>query len=138
MIPAQRQRFARIRQMLDDVEQNDDIHLAEPLQGRRVRHALQNIQTRAPAVFGGLGGEFDAGDVEIARRLHEKEPVGASELKQLAALAVPADEIDAAGKLAAQHRLCTEVVGVAIGVAAGKIVVGVVGGGIESGRFRAA
>src|SRR4029450_10009375 len=85
MIAAQRQRLARIRQMLDDVEQNDDIHPAEPLQVRRVRHALQNIQTRAPAVFGGLWSELDTCHVEIARRLHEKEPVSASELKQPAA-----------------------------------------------------
>src|SRR6266498_3461196 len=124
--------------MLDDVEQNDDIHPAEPLQVRRVYHALQNIQTRAPAVFGGLWSELDTCHVEIARRLHEKEPVGASELKQPAACTVLADEIDAAGKLAAQHRLCTEVVGVAVRAAAGKIVLGVVGSGIESGRFRAA
>src|SRR4029450_12680697 len=123
------QRLAGLRQMLDDVEQNDDIHLTEPLQGRRVRHALQNIQTRAPAVFGGLRSELDACHVEMARRLHEKEPVGASKLKQLATLAVLADEVDAAGKLAAQHRLCTAVVGVAVGAAAGKIVLGVVGGG---------
>src|SRR5262245_21772336 len=89
-------------------------------------------------MFGGLCGELDARNVEIARRLHEKEAVGASELEQLAATTVAADEIDAAGKLAPQHRLGAEVIGVAIRAAPGEISCGVVGGWVEAGCLRAA
>src|SRR5262245_2078140 len=135
---SRRQRLARLRQVLDDVEQRDDVDLADPLQIRRVRRAVQHVQPRAVRVRGGLLRELDPGDVEIARRLFQKKSVGASQLEQLAAAAIAADEIDAAGELAAQHRLGAEIVGVAVGAAAGKIVLGVVGGGIERSRLRAA
>src|SRR6266404_3199775 len=92
----------------------------------------------APAVVGSLRGELDPRHVEVPRRLHEEKAVGASQLKELAALAIAANEIDAAGKLAAQHRLGAEIIGVAVRTAAGKIIISVVGGGIERGRFRAA
>src|SRR5262249_56710187 len=92
----------------------------------------------AVRVRGGLLCELDPGDVEIPRRLFEKKSVGAPQLEQLAAVAIAADEIDAARELAAQHRLGAEIVGVAVGAAAGKIVLGVIGGRIKHSRFRAA
>src|SRR5262249_19245352 len=75
---------------------------------------------------------------EVARRFLEKEAVGAAELQKLSLATEAANEIDAAGELAAQHRLGPAIVGIAIGMAAGKIVLGVVGSGIEGGRFGAA
>src|SRR5262249_46582524 len=48
------------------------------------------------------------------------------------------NESDAAGKLAAQHRLGRAIVGIAVGMAAGKIILGIVGSGIEGGHFSAA
>src|SRR5262249_20675487 len=97
-----------------------------------------HVQSRAPAMRGGLGGKLDPGGVEIARRLFQKKTVGASQLEQLAAAAIAPDEIDAARELAAQHRLGAEIVGVAVRAAAGKIVLGVIGGRIKRARFHAA
>src|SRR5262247_3530578 len=107
--------------MLDDIEQNYDVHLPDALEARRVRHPLQDIQSRAPAVYDGLCGELDARDVEMPRCFHEKEAVGASELEQFAAIAIAANEIDAVSKLAAEHRLSAEIIGVTIRASAGKI-----------------
>src|SRR6266446_9442595 len=112
--------------------------MTDALQVRRIRDPLQDVQARAPAMVGSLRGELNPRDVEISRGLHEKEAIGASQLQELAARAIAANEIDAAGKLAAQHRLGAEVIGVAVRTAAGKIIISVVGGGIERGRFRAA
>src|SRR5262249_62091370 len=81
---------------------------------------------------GRLPRQLDAGHVEMARRFLEKEAVGASEFQQPAAVAVTADEFDAAGELAAQHRLSAEIVGIAVGAAAREIVFGIVGGGVEA------
>src|SRR5262249_3960964 len=67
----------------------------------------------------------------MPRCFHEKEAVGASELQQFAAGAIAANEIDAAGNLAAKHRLSAEIIGVTVRAAAGKIILGIVGGGIE-------
>src|SRR5262249_56001607 len=97
MIAGQRQRLARLRQMLDHVEQNDDVDLADALQVRCVRRSLQHVQSRVAAVRGGLLHELDPCDVEIARRRVQKKAVGASQLEQLAAAAIAPDEIDAAG-----------------------------------------
>src|SRR5260370_15501763 len=101
--------------------------MTEALQVRRVRGPLQDVQAGAPSMVGSLRGELDPRDVEIPRGLHEKEAVRASQLQELAALAIAANEIDAAGKLAAQHRLGAEIVGVAVGAAAGQKVRRLVG-----------
>ena len=69
--------------------------------------------------------------------LLQEEAIGASQLQQLSAGAIAANELDAAGEFAAQHRLGAEIIGVAVGVAAGEIIPGVVGRGIEPRRFRA-
>src|SRR6266446_4419108 len=130
--------LARLRQVLDDVEQGDDVRMTDAPQVRRVRDPLQDVQAGAPAIVGSLRCELDPRDVEVPRGLHEKEAVGASQFQQLAALAIAANEIDAAGKLAAQYRLGAEVIGVAVQAPAGNIILGVVGGGIERGRLRAA
>src|SRR5947209_5896123 len=105
MIAAQRKNLARLWQMLEHVEQNDDVDFADPLQVRRVRRSVQHVQPRALRMCGGIWRELDPRNVEIARRLVEKESVGASQLEQLAGASIVTDEIDAARELAAQHRL---------------------------------
>src|SRR5262249_25276359 len=112
--------------------------LADGLRVRCVRRSLQHVQSRAAAMRGGLLRELDPGDVEIAGRRFQKKAVGASQLEQLAAAAIAPDEIDAAGELAAQHRLGAEIIAVAVAAAPGKIVLGVIGGRIERGRLRTA
>ena len=103
-----------------------------------VRHSLHDVQAGAAAMLGGLRGQLDPGHIEMARRLHEEKAIGAAQFQQLSAAAIAADEIDAARELAAQHRLGAEIIRIAVGVPAGKIILGVVGGGIKSGRFGAA
>src|SRR5216117_3865443 len=87
---------------------------------------------------GGVWRELDPRDIEIARRLLEKESVGASQLEQLAGASIATDEIDAARELAAQDQLGAQIIGVAVGAASGKILLGVVGGRIKCRCFRAA
>src|SRR5437588_6942792 len=138
MIAAQRKNLARLWQMLEHVEQNDDVDFTDPLQVRCVRRSVQHVQPGALRMYGGLWRELDPGDVEIACRLLEKESVGASQLEQLAGASIATDEIDAARELAAQHRLGAQIIGVAVGAASGKILLGVVGGRIKCRCFRAA
>src|SRR5262249_56210622 len=61
----------------------------------------------------------------------QEEAIGAAELDQPPRRTVTPDHVDRVGKLAAQHRLAAEIVAIAVSVLAGKIVFGVVGGGIE-------
>src|SRR5262249_24503280 len=124
--------------VLDHVEQNDDVHRTDAREVRSVRRSLQDMQTRALAVLGRLCGKLDAGYLEMSRRLHQKKTVGTSELEQLAVRAIAANEIDTAGELASQHYFSAEIVGVPVGPAAGKIILGIIGGGIEGGCLRAA
>src|SRR5882757_181637 len=88
-------------------------------------------------MLGGIVGELDSRHLEIPRGLLQEEAVGASELQQSAIAAIATDEIDAMGELAAQHRLGPEIVGITVGVAAGEIILGVVGGGVEAGGLGA-
>src|SRR5262249_25250341 len=74
----------------------------------------------------------------MTRRFHEKEPIGASQFQQLAIRAKLANKIHSTREFAAQHRLCPEIVRIAIDVSAGKIILGVVSGGIKFGRLCAA
>ena len=138
MLTAQRERLERLQQVLDHVEQNDDVRRTDAREVGGVRRSLQDMQTRAPAVLGRLCGKLDAHYLEMPRRLHQKKTVGTSELKQLAVRAIAANEIDAAGELASQHRLSAEIVGIPVGPSAGKIVLSIIGGGIEGGGLRAA
>src|SRR5262249_57369129 len=124
--------------MLDNIEQNDDIHMTDAAQVRLVRDALQHVEAGAARMLRRLRRELDAGDLEMAGGLHEKESIGASELEQPAAVAIAANELDAARDLPAQHRLGPAIIGIAVGAAAGEIVLGIVGGGIEPGCFGAA
>src|SRR5229473_3233707 len=124
--------------MLDNIEQDDDIHMTDAAQGRLVGHPLQHVQSGAAGMLRRLRRELDPGDVEMAGGLQQKEAVGASELQEPAAAAIAANELDAARELAAQDRLGPEIIEIAVGAAAGKVVLGIVGGGIESGRFGAA
>ena len=78
---AERERRARIRQVLDHVEQNDQVDRPNPLQVDVVRAALQDIESAAASVPDGFTGQFDTGNVEISRRFHQKEAIGASQLQ---------------------------------------------------------
>ncbi len=123
--------------MLDDVEQDYDIHGAKPAQVRGIGDTLQDVKSRPPAMVDSVLGELDAVDRESARgSLRQKESVGAAQLEQLATGAEATNEVDAAGEFAAQHGLGAKIVGIAVGMSAGKIVFGVVGVGIERSSFR--
>src|SRR5262249_27455286 len=98
----------------------------------------QHIQARPPAMLGRVRGELDPDHLEMARSLHEEESIGASQFEQLPATTIAADEIDAACEFAPQHGLGAEIVGISVGTAAGEIIPGVVGGGIETGCLGAA
>src|SRR5262249_14373142 len=123
--------FARLRQVPHYSEKDDDTHLPDPPQFRRVGYSLQDVQSRAPAMVRSRRGELDSRHVEIPRGLHDKKTIGASQLQELAAVAIAANEIDAASKLSAQHGLGSKIIGITVQAAAGKIMLGVVGGGIE-------
>src|SRR5229473_2462329 len=121
--------------MLDNIEQDDDIHMTDAAQAGLVRHPLQHVQSGAAGMLRRL---LDPGDGEMTGGLDQKKSVGASELQEPAAGAITANELDAARELAAQDRLGPAIIEIAVGAAAGKVVLGIVGGGIESGRFGAA
>src|SRR5207249_718219 len=76
-------------------------------------------------------------NVEIALRLLQEEPVGASELEQSAAVAMLADERHGTGKLSAQHPLGVDIVRVAVRMPAREIFLRIVFRGIEIARVRA-
>src|SRR5712691_12355029 len=105
---------------------------------RLVRDALQDVQSGAAGMLRRLRRGLDPGDFEMASGLDQKKSVGASELQEPAAAAIAANELDAARELAAQDRLGPAIIEIAVGAAAGKVVLGIVGGGIEAGRFGAA
>src|SRR4029079_13954086 len=81
---------------------------------------------------------FDPCDIEMARGLLEAKAVRSAQFQQLPAASIGADKIHAARKLAPQHRFGAEIIRIAVGVMAGKIILGVVGRGVKSGCFGAA
>src|SRR5262245_29362441 len=108
--------------MLDNIEQNDDIHMTDLPQALLISHALQHIQSGTATLLGGVGGQLDPHHLEMAPGLLEKKAIGASQLQQPAARAVAANEGNAACEFAPQYRLGSAIIGVAVGLAAGEIV----------------
>src|SRR6266571_4202916 len=94
---------------------------------------MQRSMPGASGMLRCIGSELDPGHVEMTRCLHEEEPVGATQLEELPVAAILADEIGAARELAPQHWFGAEVVRVAVAVATGKVIAGVIGRGIEPG-----
>src|SRR5262249_43376193 len=86
----------------------------------------------------GLLGELDARHLEIPRSFLQEKAVGASKLQEPAIAGEAADEIDAARELPAQHPRRAKIIGITVGMAAGEIVPGVVGCGVEAGDVGAA
>src|SRR5947209_14223457 len=128
----------RVGQVLDHVEQHD--HVERPAAGAvdGFGGAGLDREPLAPAVGRRIGGEFYAGDGEIALGLLEKEAVGAADLEKLAGAAVAANEADGAGELAPQDRLGAEIIGVAVRAIAGEIALRVISRRVERRRLRAA
>jgi len=124
--------------MLDNIEQNDDIHVTDLAHGGFVGRAGEHVEPGGVTMRNGILRQFDAGHVEVARGFQQKEAIGAAKLEKFAIRAEAADEVDAAGKLATQHRLGAPIVGIAVGMAAGEVVLGVVGRGVEPHGFGAA
>ena len=124
--------------MLDHIEQDDDIHMTELSQGGLIRHSLYDVQAGAAAMLHGIRGQFDPGDIEMARGLHEEKAVRSAQFQQLPAATIGADKIHAVRELAPQHQFGAEIIRIAVGVTAGKIILGVVGRGVKFGRFGAA
>ena len=62
----------------------------------------------------------------------EKEAVGATDLEQAALWLAVLDELDRAGELAPQHGFGAAIVGVAVGLTAGKVAIVIISKGIEA------
>src|SRR5215207_5810610 len=103
--------------MFDYVEQHDDVHAANLLQGGLVGHALQHVQSFTEAMRGCIISQFDARDFEMSTRLLEKKSIGAAYFQQFTARAKGANEIDSARELASEHGLGTKVSRVPVGMA---------------------
>ena len=131
MLRAQAQRRARVRQVLDDVEENDHVHRTEASQRILVGDSTHDVEAGATGERRRILGQFDACYVEVGPGFLEKEAVGATDVEQPAAIAMAANEIDHAGELAPQHRLGAEIVGIAVRVLSGEIAARVVGGRVE-------
>src|SRR5262245_12073179 len=120
--------------MLDDIEQDDDVHLTDLPQAALIDHALQHVQSRTTAVLGGFGGKLDSRHLEMALGLLQEEAVGTPQLQQLAIGPVLANELQAMSEFAPQHRLGAEVIRIAIGTAAREIVCREVGACVGARR----
>src|SRR5215218_11413197 len=130
-------RRARIRQVLDHVEQNDRVGRAEPRQIGLIRHPAHDIQSGLPGMRRRVLGQLDAGDIEIALGFLEEKSVRAAELDQPPAGAVMADHVDHVSEFTPQHPLAAQIVAVTVGMLPGKIVPGVVASRIELRGFAA-
>lgn len=127
MAAAQVERLARLRQMLDYVQQHNDVDAANLLEACVVGHALQHMQAIAPTMSGCLISQFDASNFEMKSRLLKKKPIGAAYFQQFTAGANAANEIDSARELASEHGFGTKVIGVSVDMAPRKIIGGVIG-----------
>ena len=82
--------------------------------------------------------EFDAGDIEVSTCFLQEEAVGAAQFEQAAVRDEVAQEGDSMRELGSQNFLRADVVGIAVGMLAGKIVLGVIARRIEIHGFAAA
>src|SRR5262249_45749609 len=103
-----------------------------------VGDSSDHAQALLSAIVRGILGDLDAGDVVEAFRLLQEEAVCTADVEQPPAVAMAADEVDGAAELVPQHRPAAAIIGVAVGMAPGEIVVGVIGTGVEAARLRAA
>jgi hypothetical protein len=128
---AERQRGARIGQMLNHIEQDDDVHHAKLRKTVFIRHSTEDAQAPRSAKVSRPFGQFDPADIEVRLRLLQEEPVGASQFQQAAFWAIFADKIDSPGEFTAQDRFRSAIVAVTVWMASGKIIVCIVADTIE-------
>ena len=99
----------RLRQVLDNVKQDDHVNSADAFEIGFVGCAVQHVQSGPTAIRGRIRGQFDAGGFKISAGLLEKESVGAAHLQQLAAVEKVANVVDALGEFTTQHGLGAEI-----------------------------
>src|SRR5271166_1923139 len=73
---AERKHLPRIREMLDDIEENDDVQHPEFAQRAFVGDTGDHLQPPLLRMAGRFCGDLDSRDVEIGPCFEEKEPIG--------------------------------------------------------------
>src|SRR5215831_47849 len=133
MVREQREGLLRVRQMLDDVEEDDDIQGAKRVESRFAQQAADDVQAEIASIGSSRLRRLDAAHLKSgAAGFIEKEAVGATDLKQVALWLAPLDEFDRAAELAPQHGFRAAIIGVAVGLTAGKVAIVIIGEGIEA------
>ena len=122
MTRAERKRLVGIRQVLDDIEENDDVQHPELRKRGRINNPGEHVQALLPRMRGGIVGNLDTRYIEIAPGFLQEEPIGAADIEQPAAALMPADEVYRMGEFAPQHRLSSAIIRVTVSVGAGEII----------------
>src|ERR1700730_8908964 len=131
-------RLPRIRQVLYDIEHDDDVNVSDFPQRLLIRFSLEDMQSRIAGMISRLRSQFEPNDIEMATRFRQEKPVGTSNFQQPSAAPVAANEVDAARKFPPQHFLAAEIIRISIGMAAAKVVFGIIERRIKSVCVRAA
>src|SRR3954471_16678209 len=79
--------------------------------------------------------EFDAGDLKTLFCFFQKESIGAADFKQLPFITKLSNKRNTPRKLAAKHRLCAQIIRIAVAALAGKILPRIVCCGVKSDGF---
>jgi hypothetical protein len=120
------------RQVLYDVEHNDDVYVSDFSQRVFISLSVEDVQSRATGVVGRLRCQFEANDIEVPARFHQEKPVGTSNFQQSSPMPIAANKLDAARKFPPQHFLAAEIIRISVGMGAGKIVCGIIEGRIKA------
>src|SRR5664279_1461394 len=132
----QGERFVRVRQMFDDIEQRNDIHMTDPPHICFVCNARQDVQAGTATMLGCFLRQFNPGAIEIALGFLQKKSVRAAEVETLSAPAKAVNQFDAARKFPPQDGLGGAIVRIAVAALTGEIAAGVIGAWIETRGFR--
>ncbi len=126
MPAAERQSAARVRQMLDDIQQYNHVEHAKRPERRLLGNCIDHRKTAALAKINGRIRDFDSRHFVKTTRLFQKKSKGAANLEKASAIPKSTDKLHGTRKFTSQNWLAATVISVTIRMRAGKIALSVV------------
>src|SRR5262245_2431279 len=121
--------------MLNNIQKNNDVHLAEPGQSGLIGYSIHHRKATLPAERSRRLRDFDSRHIVEAPRLFQEKAVGAADLQQPPAVSISAQKINCTRKLAPQDGCAAAIVGITVLMSAGEIILCVVVMRIKAGAL---
>ena len=135
---AERQCRPRIGQVLDDVEQNDNVHRSELRKSHFIGNSSDNAQSSLATRSGGTFRKLDTSDFVKRLSFLQKEPIGTAYVEKASVGLLLSHKLHRTGEFAPQYIFGALVICISVSAPAGEIVNRIVFVRVEVSGFSSA